>query len=63
MSNAQNNNKSYDSYRVNGVTYVKDTYLGPKTWSKIQSDSAGKFVDILEAKFKSFVDPKKAYTA
>ena len=58
----QQNQKSYDSYRVGGVSYIKETHLGPKTWSKIQDQNAGKFVDILEAKFKNFVEPKKIYT-
>lgn len=44
-------NRSFDSYRIEGKTYLKDTYLGPKVWGKIQSDSPGRFVDILEAKF------------
>ena len=58
----QNNQRNFDSYRVGGVSYVKETHLGPKTWSKIQDKSSGRFVDIMEAKFKSFVEPKKAYT-
>jgi len=42
---------SFDTYRIGSATYVKDIYLGPKTWKTIESKAPGKFVDILEAKF------------
>jgi len=51
MGDTKENNK-FDTYRIGGTTYVKDTHLGPKAWRAIESKSPGRFVDILEAKFK-----------
>ena len=52
-------NRSFDSYRIEGKTYLKDTYLGPKTWNKIQIAAPGRFVDILEAKFSDYTGKLK----
>jgi hypothetical protein len=51
MGDTKENNK-FDTYRIGGTTYVKDTHLGPKAWKSIEANSPGRFVDILEAKFK-----------
>jgi len=48
---AQFDNQRYDSYRVGDTSYVKDSHLGPKAWSLIQSVSPGRFIDIMESKF------------
>lgn len=52
-------NKSFDTYKIGGKTYIKDTYLGPKSWDKIQVAAPGRFVDILEAKFSQTETAKK----
>jgi len=51
MKDQPKNQITFDTYRIGGVTYIKDTYLGPKTWGIIEAKQPGKFVDILEAKF------------
>ena len=53
MDNDKNKNHiSFDTYKVGKKTYMKQTF-GPKTWQTIQSQSPGRFVDVLEAAWKN----------
>ncbi|KAF0134821.1 MAG: hypothetical protein FD145_389 [Candidatus Saganbacteria bacterium] len=45
------NQKSFDTYKIGSMTYIKDTQLGPKALKAISLLAPGKFVDILEAAF------------
>lgn len=51
--------KSFDTFRIGEKTYMKDLYLGPKAWGKIQLERPGRFVDILEAKFSQIEAAEK----
>ncbi|MFA4966846.1 MAG: hypothetical protein WC624_01335 [Candidatus Margulisiibacteriota bacterium] len=57
MAEQARDNNRYDTYRISGVTYIKDTHLGPKAWKSINEKLPGRFIDILEAKLteKNFV--------
>ena len=49
----------FDTYNIQGTTWKKEVYLGPKTWQSIEAKAPGKFVDILEAKFTEYLNEKK----
>jgi hypothetical protein len=49
----------FDTYHIQGTTWKKEVYLGPKTWQSIEAKAPGKFVDILEAKFTEYLNEKK----
>ncbi len=59
MNNQTKENNRFDTYRIGGTTYIKDTYLGPKAWKAITDASPGRFIDIIEAKFKDQLLAKK----
>lgn len=61
MSNMANTEKKidFDTYSIQGTTWKKEVYLGPKTWRTINDKAPGKFVDILEAKFSEAALLKK----
>ena len=54
MADQARDNNRYDTYRISGVTYIKDTYLGPKAQKVIDANSPGRFIDILAGKIIDF---------
>ena len=54
MADQARDNNRYDTYRISGVTYIKDTYLGPKAQRAIAAQAPGRFIDLLAGKISDF---------